>query len=404
MIKNGFVVLCFSVFIAAIGVGIIYPVLPIYIKNLGASGFMIGLIFSSFFVSMALCTPFLGRLSDKVGKKLFITMGFAFSAIIALAYVWVTNPSQFILVRFLNGISIAMILPIIMAYIGELAPQGQEGSYMGIYSMSMFLGMAAGPVLGGIIFERWGSEQAFYSLAGSMGLAFLLTLVMLPARTPKGSQTIAKSPFKEILASRPLKGLLVFGFIFSTANSGLMVFLPLLANNQKLSMSQIGILASAFIFFAGILQAPFGWLANRWNRGKLVASSALIVAVGLAFLPLAKGFFPLLCLGSLLGMASALGPPAANAMMVEHSREIGLGVVSGSMNACNNAGAIIGPLVAGIIMDLINLDYAFYLFAMIFIIGTVIFYFLTREVIEAAHETTAHIIPGEVEEQGGSLP
>jgi len=404
MLKSDFVVLCFSVFIAAIGAGIVTPLLPIYVKDLGASGLVLGAFFSSFFLSMAIVTPFFGRMSDKIGKKIFITWGLALSTVVALAYVWTTSPLQLIVVRFLNGITIAMLLPIIMAYIGDLTPAGQEGSYMGIYSMALFLGMAAGPVLGGVIIDQSGTASAFYACAGGMGIAFIITLLFLPRRTTISLPTIAKYPLREILASGPLKGLFVFSFIVTMAQSGLLIFLPLLANDQHLSMSQIGILASSAILFAGLLQAPFGWLANRWNKGKLVICSTLLIGVGLAFLPLANGFITLLCLGSFIGMASSMGIPAANAMLIEHSRDIGMGVVTGSLNSCTSVANIIGPLAAGIVMDLINLDFAFYLMASIFVIGTVLFYYLSREVIEAARETTAPIVPGEVEAQGGPLP
>lgn len=404
MLKQGFAILCFSVFIAAIGVGIITPLLPIYINSLGASGFMIGVIFSSFSFSMAIFTPFIGRSSDKIGKKIYITWGFALSTIIALAYVWVTSPSQLIVVRFLNGISIAMILPIIMAYIGDMTQPGSEGSYMGIYSMAMFLGMAAGPVLGGIIVDKFGTAPAFYAFSGGMGIAFFMTLLWLPSRTSDTPAVVSAAPIKEIMASGPLKGLLVFGFILAIAQSGLMVFLPLLANNQKLSMPQIGILASVFIFTAGIMQAPFGWLANRWNRGLLVVCSTFFVGVGLIFLPLAHGFMSLLVLGAFLGIASALGVPAANSMIVEHSRQIGIGVVSGSFNASNNVGSIIGPIAAGIVMDLININYAFYLIAAIFIVGTIIFYYYAREVIISTPATSLHPTSGNTEVEEGSRP
>jgi MFS transporter, DHA1 family, multidrug resistance protein len=378
MMSRSFIILCFAVFVACIGGGIVVPILPIYVKNFGTSGLVLGVIFSCYNLSMALCTPYIGRLSDKFDKKLFIALGFALTTIIAISYVWVTSPSQLIFIRLLNGISIAMILPIIMAYIGELSPVGQEGTYMGLYSMSMFLGVAAGPVLGGIIVDKSNISAAFYACAVGMGIALIIILIFLPRQIPSNPTRLAKSPLREILASGPLKGLFVFGFILAIAQSGLMVFLPLLANNQKLSMSQIGILASIFIFSAGIMQVPFGWLANRWNRGKLVISSTLLVGVGLIFLPIAHGFLPLLGLGTIIGMASALGVPAANALLMEHSRKIGLGVVSGSFNASNNMGNIIGPIAAGIMMDVININYAFYLIAAIFIIGTLTFYYFTR--------------------------
>lgn len=404
MVKNGFGVLCFSVFVASIGAGILIPVLPIYVNKLSASGFILGAFFSSYFLSMAICMPFIGRLSDKIGKKLFITGGLAFTAIIAMAYVRVSTPYQLIAVRLLNGISIAMILPTIMAYVGELIPKGQEGSYMGIYSMTIFLGIAAGPVLGGAIVDWGGAEPAFYACAGATGIAFLITLFFLPLHAPGGTPAISKSPIQEIFASGPLKGLLIFGFILNMAQSSLMIFLPLLANNQNLSMFQIGILASAVIIFAGLLQVPFGRLANHWNKGKLVIASTLLVAVGLVFLPLTKGFLALLILGSLIGMACALGAPAANAMMIEYSREIGLGVVTGLMNASYSVGNIIGPLAAGIAMDMINIDYSFYLIAACFIIGTILFYLFAKEAIMPSHIAAARIKRGNPEVHEGPLP
>jgi MFS transporter, DHA1 family, multidrug resistance protein len=386
LFKREFVILCFSIFIADIGIGIIIPMLPIYINSLGTTGFTMGIIFSSLAVSMAFFTPIIGRLSDKIGKKVFITCGFAFSALIALAYTWVTNPYQFILVRFLNGISLAMIIPVIMAYVGELSPPGKEGSYMGIYSMAMFLGTAAGPLCGGIIVNKAGMFPAFYFYAGAMVVAFLIT-IFLPRRVRSSTTSLAKSPFKEIMKSNILKGILIFALILAIAQSSLMVFVPLLAKEQKLTILQIGILASVFIFSAGILQAPFGYLANRYNRGRLVVVSVLFIAIGLAIMPLAHGFMSLLCICTFVGIAAATGVPAGNALMAESSREIGMGVVSGSMNTFFNVGSIIGPVAAGIIMDAINIDFAFYLISVTFFISTAVFYMYAREIIHTGRKT-----------------
>ncbi|MBN1187523.1 MAG: MFS transporter, partial [Bacteroidales bacterium] len=181
------------------------------------------------------------------------------------------------------------------------------------------------------------------------------------------------------LASNPLKGLFIFGFILAIAQSGVAVFLPLLADNQQLTKTQIGILASAFVFVAGILQPYFGRLSNRYNKVKMVLIGTLIIAIGLAYLPSTNGFWILLSVAIFIGIAAALASPAANAMIVEHSREIGLGVVSGTMNAFTSLGMIIGPIGAGIVMDKINLNSAFYLYSLIFIIGTALFYYFIKD-------------------------
>jgi MFS family permease len=379
MLKRGFVVLCVSIFIAAIGAGMIAPILPLYAKDLGASGFLLGIIFSGFFISMAICNPFIGRLSDRIGEKILITSGFGFGSLIVLMYVWASNPTELIIIRFLHGIAIAMILPVIMAYIGELCPIGQEGSYMGVYSMMLFLGMSTGPIVGGIIVDARGMHFAFYSFTVTLFIAFIATLFLLPSRPKVSVSNISKYPIKDILSSAPLKGLFVFNFTLAIAQSGLLVFLPLLARDKELSITEIGILASSFIFFGGILQAPFGWIANRYNRVKLVISGTIIIAIGLACLPLATGFYTLLILGGMLGAAAALASPAANALTVEHSREIGMGVVMGFLNMFTNLGMILGPVAAGIVMDQINLSFAFYLYSLLFFIGASFFYYFMKD-------------------------
>ncbi len=387
MLNRGFAVLCISAFVMSIGLGIIAPVLPIYAEDLGASGFMLGAIYSITFLSMALCNPIMGRLSDHIGKKILISSGFGLAIIISISYAWANRPVDLIVIRFLQGIIAAMVLPIVMAFIGELSPEGQEGSYMGVYSMMAFLGMAAGPLIGGKIADTWGMNYAFYALAISMGIAFVLTLFFLPIYNKEDTRTVIKYPFKKMFASGPLKGIFIFAFTLAIAQSGLMVFLPLLAKNLDLSITQIGLLASSFTLFAGLLQPLFGWVANRYNRVTLVMLGTLLAGLGLAYIPYAIDFFSLFALSTALGIASAVASPAANALIVEHGREIGLGTVSGAMNTFTCLGMIVGPVAAGIVMDQININYAFYFYAIIFVIGACLFYYFTKDISKSIPST-----------------
>ena len=75
MEKKIFTTLFLAVFANITGVGIVVPLLPVYAKNLGASGFYIGLIFGAFSLSRTFLLPVFGKLSDKHGRKPFITTG-----------------------------------------------------------------------------------------------------------------------------------------------------------------------------------------------------------------------------------------------------------------------------------------------------------------------------------------
>ncbi len=378
MNSKGFIVLCISAFIIAVGIGIIVPVLPLYAEDLGASGLLLGIIYASFAASMAICNPVMGRLSDRIGKKVMITAGFGLGVFMAAAYAVATGPAFLIVVRIFNGVIAAMVMPTIMAYIGELSPEGQEGTYMGVYGMMLLFGGATGPVVGGRIADVGGMDVVFYAFAVSMGLCFILTLFFLPAERVKEACKGSSYPIRDLLASMPLKGLFIFSFVLAIAQSGLMVFMPLLARNIQLTTTQVGILVSGFAFFSGAFQVPFGGLANRYNRVHLVLAGTILLGVGLAFLPQATGILSMLFICSFLGLFSAVASPAANAMLVEHSRQIGVGTAAGLMNTSGNLGMIIGPISAGIIMDQINLASAFHTYAAIFILGAGVFYYFTR--------------------------
>jgi len=68
-VRKVFISLFISVAVAMIGVGIIAPILPLYAKTFAASGTSVGIVFAAFSLSRALLGPFLGRVSDRIGRK-----------------------------------------------------------------------------------------------------------------------------------------------------------------------------------------------------------------------------------------------------------------------------------------------------------------------------------------------
>src|SRR6188474_2732755 len=81
MKKPSLLIIFLTVFIDLIGFGIVLPLLPIYSKNFGASGFMIGLIMASYSLMQFLFAPFWGRLSDRIGRRPVLLISTAGSAI-----------------------------------------------------------------------------------------------------------------------------------------------------------------------------------------------------------------------------------------------------------------------------------------------------------------------------------
>ena len=118
MISRVFPILAISIFSCMLGSGIVVPLLPLYAESLGASGLWLGLIFAAFPLSQFLATPVFGRLSDRKGRKLFISIGLLAYAVISFGFIYTNTVSQLVLLRFLHGLAGALILPIAQAYVG----------------------------------------------------------------------------------------------------------------------------------------------------------------------------------------------------------------------------------------------------------------------------------------------
>ena len=176
--------LSISVGVAMIGLGIVWPLVPVYAVEMGAGGFMVGLIIASFNISRTVFSPFVGRISDKQGRKKFIIIGLMGYAIISFFYALSTNAPTLIFIRFFHGLASLLVVPIAMALAADIAPKRKLGLYMGTLNMAVMLGLAVGPALGGIIKDHFGIDVAFYS----MGILALSTCVLVVFLIPSDEE------------------------------------------------------------------------------------------------------------------------------------------------------------------------------------------------------------------------
>ena len=88
-----FITLFFAIFAAVTGIGIVVPLLPVYAREIGASGIDIGLILGSFSLSRGLFLPYFGRMSDRNGRKPYIVAGLLSYSIISVAFIFSKNVS-----------------------------------------------------------------------------------------------------------------------------------------------------------------------------------------------------------------------------------------------------------------------------------------------------------------------
>jgi MFS transporter, DHA1 family, multidrug resistance protein len=268
--KAIFATIFFAIFSAVMGVGIVVPLLPVYAESLGASGFYIGLIFSSFSLSRTFLLPLFGRLSDRTGRKPYITLGLLGYAVVSVAFIFAETVPGLIWVRFVQGMASAMIMPVAQAYIGDITSVNREGVTMGMFNMSMFAGLSIGPLVGGVINDTLGLEAAFIGMGVLSMVGFLLAFVFLPpvSAERKVSQSEDMATWATLLTDKTIVGLFLLRFVYVFCIGTIWCFLPVLADGMGLSSSKIGVLVMLGVFVSGALQLPMGVLADRAKIGR----------------------------------------------------------------------------------------------------------------------------------------
>ena len=377
MEKRIFTVLFIAVFATMLGTGIIEPFMGIYAESLGANGFLIGLIFGSFTLSRALFTPLIGRLSDLKGRKNLLLVGLTGYTILSFFYAAADTTSSLVIIRFFHGLASAMVLPISMAYIGDIAPKNEEGKYLGTFTISFFMGLAAGPVIGGTLYDIWHMNAAFYAMGAISFLSLLFLIFMLPEIN--AHKKIKPSSLKTILKDKTMQAMFIFRLMNAFGVAALMGFLPLLAQKINVSVFQIGFVVTTNLLVSSLLQRYFGIIADKSDKVKMSIIGSIMMLIALALMPLSTGFYTLLLFNLLMGFGSAISIPAGSAITAQLGRKLGMGSVMGIFNTAFGIGGGIGPIIAGLMMVAFGLATVFVSSAVIVLIGTITFYYLMKK-------------------------
>ena len=378
MISRVFPILAMSIFACMLGSGIVVPLLPLYAESLGASGLWLGLIFAAFPLSRILATPVFGRLSDRKGRKLFISIGLLAYAIISFGFIYTNTVSQLVLMRFLHGLAGALILPIAQAYMGDISPPGEEGKWMGYANAAFFSGFGFGPLIGGVLSEHLGMDAAFLAMGVLSLLAFTITIFFLPSIKPRQSTTSYPS-FGEMSRSGMIIGLFSFRLTLSLGRSIFFILLPILATySLGLRPSLVGILLAVNILLMSLLGIPSGRIADRLSRRFLVVVGCLVSSMFLVTVPLGNTFGLLLVLAILGSVGSAIAIPAASALVVEQGKKYGMGSSIALFSMAFSIGMVVGPITGGVIADFTGINSAFYFGAVITLVGAGLFTWFSR--------------------------
>lgn len=168
--RVGLVVGWFTLFLMGIDIFVVSPLLPVIAETYEVSTAMTGWMVTVFAVTYAISAPFFGWLSDKKGRRAFITFGLALFVMANSLTAFAPSFYWLIISRILAGISVASITPLIYAIIADIAPPNRTGTWLSIVVSGHLTALWAGAPVGIILanFLDWRSVFVLLAMIGAI--------------------------------------------------------------------------------------------------------------------------------------------------------------------------------------------------------------------------------------------
>ncbi len=352
-----------AVFVAYTGIGMVGPVRVLYAQSQGASLAIIGAMASAYLVSNFLFQYPVGWLADRWGRKQVLVVGFLVQAILALAYLFIVDPLQFVFLRLLEGVAAAGVLPAARALIVDEVPPEKRGEAYGIFGAAFNAGFLLGPGLGGLL-ATTGYASAFIGAVVFRLFAIVITLTLIKVKQPLPTATAkhgAAIPYRQLF-TLPLVGayLLAFGdYLYLGFDQTVM---PLWMHDHL--GASVAVIGFAYMMWAipSMILSPFGGrVADRRRR------SWLILIGGLAQVPLyivyglTSAIFLIVALFAVQSCFYAFVQPAVDSHVATASDVDVRARVQGMYSTIGLIGAFVG---ANVFSPLYGLNYRLPLFTL----------------------------------------
>jgi len=340
-----------TVLLDLIGFGMIIPLLPFYAQELHATPAQVGWLFASFSLTQLLFAPPLGRLSDRVGRRPVLLVSIAGSIAAYLLFAFAHSFAWLLVARALAGVAAANY-GIAQAYVADVTLPAERSKAMGMVVGAAFgLGFVLGPALGGIL-AQIGPRAVPLAAAGFGAVNLAAALIWLKESLPPEVRGRVKGAWFEpqslvrVWQNPPVRGLMLLAFLVTFCFSMMETSLALYCQARF----GFGMAKTAWLFvFVGVLLVAVqgglvGPLVKRFGERRLILDSILVMAAGLAVLPLAGNPWLILPGLALLAFGSGLHNPSSLGLLSLLTDAGEQGGVSGIYRSYGALARTLGPL------------------------------------------------------------
>jgi MFS family permease len=357
-------------FVAAVGLSMVIPFLPFYLRELGitekqAVKLWSGLLFSAPFMVAAFLQPFWGILGDRYGRKPMVVRAMVGLALAHVLMGFARTAPQLLALRFFQGSLSGFVAPS-LALLASCTPEQKTGQALGTLQSALVTGMIVGPLLGGLLAHFMGYRPIFF-WTGFLCLAAALVVIgfvkenFIKPGAAKDSRLGSRllQNFRYVLHSPDLRSILFLLIIVQFSVMIVAPFLSLYVELLKASPDYIALITGMVFGITGVTNAAtapyWGNRADSVGYWKILRYS--LTGMTLFFLPQAfvTNSYQLLILRAGLGVFLGGVLPTINTIVQRFTAEKDRGGIYGIFQSGLLIGNMAGPLVGGVLAAYLGL-------------------------------------------------
>ena len=355
--QPGLAVIIVEAFLARLGFSVITFALPFYALSLGMSLGETGLLISLRIITSVLLKPFMGHAADRFGIKNVYVCSIAGRCLIALLFMFTSEPWHLFLVRALQGVTSAAREPTSAIMLIQNADEKRVARTFSWYASARSVGIAMGYPLAGAMLALTGDNYPFVFLFTTATSAVAFLLVWMLASDASGSSqlddldTTPATPARLAVAAwLPFAALALLMAIPASMVQSL--FPLIVAERTGLGKAEIGLIYTMSMGVVVIAGPLLGWVSDMISRRLVFAVRSVASVLSSVLYCVLPGFWGMTASRMVDDIGKAAFKPAWGSVMSDVTRNAGKlrrGRLVSYLDTAESLGEAIGPILAGVI-------------------------------------------------------
>lgn len=343
--------------------GIISPILGLFVRSQGLSMTQIGLVGTASMLGWFIWEPIMGLVADRFNKRLMLAGALFFSTILYALYPMANTLLAFVVLEFVKTSVLSAYSIPVKALAAELLPSKDRGKAYGRYMTVISFGGLISPLIGGYISEVAGFSIPFY-LAAGIGMLSIIAVFRIQYDEPAHDPSSKTSDGLRSLLTAPILAIFsVRGFYFFNAGfTGSFLSIYLNESTHLLaSESQVGVFFTLMRLAGAVSRSVLGAFCDRFGKKLMISGS--LAGMGLSYIGLTMlgGVIPMYLMGAMQGLFQAAADTSMMLHLISVMPKERSGLTMGLYSESENVGGLISAPSMGYLYQNFGGSYSLWL-------------------------------------------